>query len=87
MTVPESKPILNGQKRITLTHIAGRRWDVEIEGAVTRRDILKLQRVLHVEFAKVMRRRSVQRLMLDRVKSSPQQKDKLNVTTTKSDHR
>lgn len=55
---------LNGNdKRITLFSPKGKNWSVLFEGIITRRDIIKLQRSLLVEFAKVQRRRSIQRLV------------------------
>ncbi len=53
----------NHQKKITLTLIGGKRWDIEFIGTITRRDIQKLKRVLFVEFAKVQRRRSTKKIL------------------------
>lgn len=55
------------QKKITLTTIDGRSWTAEFVGRITRRDIKRLNRVLTVEFAKVQRKRSVEKLRRGRL--------------------
>jgi len=64
MTIDEApKDTNNHQKKITLICTGGRRWDVEFAGIITQRDIQKLYRILKVEFAKVLRRRSLKKMM------------------------
>lgn len=53
----------NHQKKITITQIRGKHWDVDFVGQITRRDIQKLHRVLSVEYAKVQRRRSTIKIL------------------------
>jgi len=62
-TVIDSKSGSNHQKKITLTLIGGKRWEAEFIGVISRRDIQKLNRVLHVEYAKVQRRRSTIKIL------------------------
>lgn len=59
------------QKIITLTNNGGPRWSAEFEGRITRRDIVKLNRIISVEYAKFERRRSVTRLRGKPVENSP----------------
>ena len=53
----------NGLKRAKVIKLfsKGGRWTVEFEGLVTRRDIVKINRVLFVEFARAQRRQSIAR--------------------------
>lgn len=56
----------NHQKKVTITETGGKRWTIEFEGEVTRRDVQKLYRLITVEFAKVMRKRSLVKFMKER---------------------
>ena len=60
------------KKKITLSTEGGRKWTGEFSGDITHKDIHILQRVMRVEFAKVTRARSLQR-MLNRQKQEREQ--------------
>jgi hypothetical protein len=52
----------------------GPRWDITFEGVITRRDLMKLERVLKVEFAKAQRRHSLDRVRARQVEETPTEK-------------
>ena len=58
-------------KRIVMNYIGKNRWEIELDGVVTRRDIRKLQRVLLVEFTKAERKRIVAKLKKDHQRLTP----------------
>lgn len=49
----------------------GKNWTAEFVGVITRRDIVKLNRIISVEFAKHERRRSVSKIMKRSIKTTP----------------
>lgn len=51
-------------KVVTIRNTGSARWVVEFEGVVTRRDILRINRILKVEFARAQRRYSLNRKKL-----------------------
>ncbi|MEK0325528.1 MAG: hypothetical protein QQN63_07470 [Nitrosopumilus sp.] len=73
----------NGLKRAKVIKLfsKGGRWTVEFEGLVTRRDIVKINRVLFVEFARAQRRQSIARKRAMGLLDS-KNKDKETLTVT-----
>ena len=85
----KEKEVKDYQKKITLSCLNGKTWEVEFDGLVTPRDIKRLRRVLIVGYAKISRRRSTVRIMqrqaLDRkelVDTPKNKKDNSDDSTT-----
>lgn len=49
-------------KQITIEQTDGKHWTAKFEGSVSRRDIKQINRVLTVEFARIQRRRTIDKL-------------------------
>ncbi len=60
-------------KVITITKEVGKKWMIEFNGRVTRRDLNQVRRLLPVEYARLGRRRQRERLQKERM-------DRLKVT-------
>lgn len=70
------KPTLEKPDKKVVLSACGPRWSAKFVGAVTRRDVLKLQRILLVEFAKVQRQNSRKNILAQetaRVNSTKEQ--------------
>lgn len=73
-------------KKITLIS-KGKNWAAEFEGQITRRDIIKLHRVLTVEYANHERRRTVAKLMRANTEISPKPQESESNARETSDGR
>lgn len=56
------------KKKIVLTKIGGARWTVKYDGAITRRDIAHLTRLIRIEFLRSKRKDRLERRKADRAK-------------------
>lgn len=66
MSESKSVVVVKPLKQITMTSHNSKRWDVEFEGIITRRDIVKVYRSLRVNFARVQRHQSALKMIQER---------------------
>jgi hypothetical protein len=58
------------EKQLVISKEIGQRWKIEFTGKVTQRDMNQLKRLLPVEFARMQRRKRIQKLQRERMPST-----------------